>query len=306
MTTSRRWSTKRSPAQPSTSPQAETEMVRGAGLRTCQTGAMQLTKHHGLGNDFLIALADALPADAPAMAEAACHRTRGVGADGLIFGLPGDAGAGTDVTMVLFNADGSRAEMSGNGIRCLAQAFVQHDDRGTNRELSIGTDAGIRTVSVESTADPTVVQARVDMGPIGPGPNLEDGEVAHYLRNHGFADHFFTADVGNPHLMVGVNDVQLIDVARNGSELSRLAGGINVEFISATSVGIDMRVWERGVGVTEACGTGACAAAQAAHHWGLVGPVVSVSMPGGDVVVKLGDTAVLTGPSQYIATVDYG
>ncbi|MCY3890485.1 MAG: diaminopimelate epimerase [bacterium] len=267
---------------------------------------MQLTKHHGLGNDFLIALADALPAGTPAMAESVCHRTRGVGADGLIFGLPGDAGAGTDVTMVLFNADGARAEMSGNGIRCLAQAFVQHDNRGTNRELSIGTDAGIRTVSVESTADPTVVQARVDMGPIGAGPNLEDGEVAHYLRIHGFADHFFTADVGNPHLVVGVNDVQPIDVARNGSELSRLAGGINVEFISANFSGIDMRVWERGVGVTEACGTGACAAAQAAHHWGLVGPVVSVSMPGGDVVVNLGDTALLAGPSQYIATVDYG
>ena len=267
---------------------------------------MRLTKHHGLGNDFLIALIDALPADASTMAESACHRTRGVGADGLIFGLPGDAGAGTDVTMVLFNADGSRAEMSGNGIRCLAQAFVQHDDSGTSRELSIGTDAGIRTVSIESTADPTLVQARVDMGPIGAGPNLEDGEVTRYLRNHGFADHFFTADVGNPHLVVGVNDVQQIDVARSGSELCRLAGGINVEFISATTAGIDMRVWERGVGVTEACGTGACAAAQAAHQWGLVGPVVSVSMPGGDVVVNLGDTAVLAGPSQYIATVDYG
>lgn len=268
---------------------------------------MRLTKHHGLGNDFLIALADALPADAPAMAEAVCHRTRGVGADGLIFGLPGDAGTGADVTMALFNADGTRAEMSGNGIRCMAQAFVQHDDRGTDRELSIGTDAGIRTVSVESTVDPTVVQARVDMGPIGAGPDLEGGEVVHYLRSHGFADHFATADVGNPHLVVGVHDVYQIDVARNGSELSRLAGGINVEFISAAAAdGIDMRVWERGVGVTEACGTGACAAAQAAHEWGLVGPVVSVSMPGGDVVVNLGDTAVLAGPSQYIATVDYG
>lgn len=282
------------------------QMVRGTAGRTCQTGTMQLTKHHGLGNDFLIALADALPADAPALAEAACHRTRGVGADGFIFGLPGDAGANTDVTMVLFNADATRAEMSGNGIRCLAQAFVLHDDRGSNRELSIGTDAGIRTVSVESTEDPTVVQARVDMGPIGAGPDLEVGEVADYLRNHGFADHFSTADVGNPHLVVGVHDVHQIDVARNGSELSRVAGGINVEFISATSGGIDMRVWERGVGVTEACGTGACAAAQAAHQRGMVGPVVSVSMPGGDVTVELGDTAVLVGPAEYIATVNYG
>ncbi len=281
-------------------------MVRGAGPRTCQTGTMQLAKHHGLGNDFLIALADALPADAPATAEAACHRTRGVGADGLIFGLPGDAGAGTDATMVLFNADGTRAEMSGNGIRCLAQAVVRRDARGSNRELSIGTDAGIRAVSVEPTEDPTVVQVRVDMGLIGPGPDLEEGEVVQYLRNHGFADHFSSADVGNPHLVVAVHDVHQIDVARNGSELSRLAGGINVEFIGAAAGGIEMRVWERGVGVTEACGTGACAAAHAAHRWGLTGTVVQVSMPGGDVTVELGETAVLVGPAAFIAAVEYG
>lgn len=267
---------------------------------------MQLAKHHGLGNDFLIALADVLPADAPAMAQAVCHRTRGVGADGLIFGLPGDADAGADVAMVLFNADGSRAEMSGNGIRCLAQAIFRQHGRGQCGELRIGTEAGIRSVRVEPTDDPDVVQVRVEMGPIRPGPDLEDGDVVGYLNSHGLGDHRSTADVGNPHLVVGVHDIRQIDVAEHGAELSRLAGGINVEFISPNPEGIDMLVWERGVGVTEACGTGACAAAQAAHHWGLVGPVVSVSMPGGDVVVELGDSAVLVGPAEYIAAVDYG
>ena len=145
------------------------QMVRGAGDVSCQTGAMRLTKHHGLGNDFLVALAEALPTDAPALAQAVCNRTRGVGGDGLIFGLPGDHGASTDVTMVLFNADGSRAEMSGNGIRCLAQAVVQHEDRGQSRELRIGTDAGIRTVRVEPADDPATIQARVDMGPVRAG-----------------------------------------------------------------------------------------------------------------------------------------
>ena len=280
-------------------------MVRGPGTGTCQTGSMRLTKHHGLGNDFLIALTDALPTDAPALARAVCNRTRGVGADGLIFGLPGDSAAGTDVTMVLFNADGSRAEMSGNGIRCLAQAFVQQGDGGRGGVLRISTDSGVRTVSVETTDNPALVQARVDMGPIGPGPALEDGDFLEYLHNHGFADQFSTADVGNPHLVVGVHDVHQIDVSKSGSDLSHLAGGINVEFISTTSGGIDMRVWERGVGVTEACGTGACAAAQAAHLWGLVGPVAQVSMAGGDVVVELGDSAILVGPAEYIATVDY-
>lgn len=272
-------------------------MVRGKTGRTCQTGTMQLTKHHGLGNDFLIALADALPADAPALAEAACHRTRGVGADGLIFGLPGDPVTGTDVTMVLFNADGTRAEMSGNGIRCLAQAFVQRD--GHSAELRIGTDAGVRTVGVEPTEDSSVIQARVDMGSVHPGPEIEG-------IDYPAGSQLTTADVGNPHLVIQVPDASTVDVASDGAELAQLGGGINVEFISPHAHGIEMRVWERGVGVTEACGTGACAAAHAAHHWGLVGSTVRVTMPGGDVTVELGDTAVLVGPAEYIATVNYG
>ena len=277
------------------------QMVRGAGDVSCQTGAMRLTKHHGLGNDFLVALAEALPTDAPALAQAVCNRTRGVGGDGLIFGLPGDHGASTDVTMVLFNADGSRAEMSGNGIRCLAQAVVQHEDRGQSRELRIGTDAGIRTVRVEPADDPATIQARVDMGPVRAGVELASIDYPDGLR-------FATADVGNPHLVIQVPDANSMDVAADGAGPSRLAGGLNVEFISPRldGHGIDMRVWERGVGVTEACGTGACAAAQVAHDWGLVGPVVAVSMPGGDVTVELGDTAVLAGPAEYIATVNYG
>ena len=276
-------------------------MVRGEAGRTCQTKAMQLTKHHGLGNDFLIALADAIPNGAPATAQAVCHRTRGVGADGLIFGLPGDPEAGTDVAMVLFNADGSRAEMSGNGIRCLAQAVVRRDGCGQGGELRIGTDGGVRFVAIEPTDDPEVVQIRVDMGPITPGPELASIAYPEALR-------FATADVGNPHLVIHVADVGTVDVAAVGDELSRLAGGINVEFIAPRpdGQGIDMRVWERGVGVTEACGTGACAAAHVAHHWGLTGPQVPVSMPGGNVAVQLGETAVLVGPATYIASVDYG
>ncbi len=260
---------------------------------------MQLTKHHGLGNDFLVAFADALPEDAPDLARTLCHRTRGVGADGLIFGLPGDAVVGTHITMVLFNADGSRAEMSGNGIRCLAQAAVQHQGQSAN--LSVGTDAGTRAVCVELGDDHAVAHVRVDMGPVSPGPVLESIDYSNGLR-------FATADVGNPHLVVEVADAEAVDPAADGPGLSQLAGGVNVEFISprADGSGIDLRVWERGVGVTEACGTGACAAARAAHDWGLTGTVVQVSMPGGEVMVELGDTAVLIGPAAFIATVDYG
>ncbi|WP_419917737.1 diaminopimelate epimerase [Candidatus Poriferisocius sp.] len=284
---------------------------------------MRLTKHHGLGNDFLVAMVDSLPEDASARAREVCHRTRGVGADGLLWGLPGDPAMGTDATMVLFNADGTRAEMSGNGIRCLAQAIVEsghdgvaqaivesgHDgvsqaivESGHDGVLRIGTDAGVRTVWIEATEDRGMIRARVDMGPIGPGPELASIDYSGGLR-------FMTVEVGNPHLVVEVADAGSMNVSWDGYELSRAAGGINVEFVSrrAGDQGIDMRVWERGVGETQACGTGACAAAHAAQEWGLVdGREVSVFMLGGEVVVELDETAVLTGPAVRIATIDHG
>ena len=266
---------------------------------------MELSKHHGLGNDFLIAFEDLLPEDAPAMAEALCHRTHGIGADGLIFALPGSEVADTDVTMVLFNADGSRAEMSGNGIRCLAQAFIRknglHREGSYSLEMWVGTDNGVREMYIESTDDPHVIKASVDMGSIGPGAELDSIDYPRALR-------FTTADVGNPHLVVLVADVDDVDVAVDGARLSDAAGRVNVEFISPLPdrIGVEMRVWERGVGVTNSCGTGACAAAQAAHDWGIADSVVLVDMPGGNVVVQLGDPAVLVGPAVYIATVGYG
>ncbi len=286
-------------------------MRRGGRGRSCQTGTMRLAKHHGLGNDFLVAFAEELPEYAPALAWGLCHRTRGVGADGLLWGLPGDRSSGTDITMVLFNADGSRAEMSGNGIRCLAHAAVRRDGelkqsrfRRTRSgvELRIGTDAGVRTVAVTATAISEVIEARVDMGRVGPGPEVSG-------IDHPDALWFTTADVGNPHLVVQVPNAADVDVATDGARLAEAAaaGGINVEFFSVNSDGgITLRVWERGVGVTEACGTGACAAAHAAHQRGLVGPAVPVSMAGGDVVVELGDAATLTGPSVFVADVETG
>ncbi len=296
------------------------------GVEVARLESMRLTKHHGLGNDFLVAPADSLPEDASARAREICNRTRGVGADGLLWALPGDPSVGTDVTMVLFNADGTRAEMSGNGVRCLAQAIIERDVSGRTgavgipdptsratgggdrrgepdgrRELRIGTDAGVRTVWIEASDDRAMIRARVDMGPIGPGPEL--GSI-----DHSGGSRFVTLEVGNPHLVVDVPDAGSVDVSRHGGELSRAAGGMNVEFVSLRpgGGGIDMRVWERGVGETQACGTGACAAAHAAHRWGLVDDrEVRVFMPGGDVVVELGEVAMLTGPAVRIADIEY-
>jgi len=128
---------------------------------------VRLTKHHGLGNDFLVALVDtedqarAYDAD---LARLVCHRTRGVGADGLIVGLR-RPDAQHDLRMTLFNADGSRAEISGNGIRCLAQAELSRRGART-ADLRIATDAGVRVVTVRATDDPLTVEASVTMGRI--------------------------------------------------------------------------------------------------------------------------------------------
>lgn len=258
---------------------------------------MQLTKHQALGNDFLVSRVSVLPPDAAAIAARLCERRLGVGADGLIFALaPEDPS--NDVAMALYNADGSRAELSGNGIRCLAQAVISDPTRPGS--LKVETDAGVRSVQFSPTETPGNIHAEVDMGPIGPGPDAESVQLGEgELR-------CATATVGNPHLVVQVEDPRAIElnVAGPRHEVGFTAG-INVEFIAPTSgSAIDLRVWERGAGVTRACGSGACAAAYQANVWGLVGERVEVQMPGGVAVVRLGETATLAGPSGFVASIE--
>ena len=266
----------------------------------------RLTKHHGLGNDFLVHLTD----DALAVADRDawigravrwCHRHHGIGADGLLLGLHGTGRA--DLVMTLVNADGSVAEMSGNGIRCLAQAEAmrRNQERGT---LVIETDGGVRTVEYGATATSAkhqgVIEASVDMGPAATGPSA-DRPAASVAGERKRA----TFDLGNPHLVLLVEDPDAIDLAADGAEQeAAFDAGMNVHFVAPTpgeTDAITMRVWERGAGITEACGTGATAVARAAHDWGLVGERVTVHMPGGDVQVLVGDPMVLRGPSQFIA-----
>jgi diaminopimelate epimerase len=252
---------------------------------------VQLSKHHGLGNDFLVLLDldGATPVDG-AMARALCDRRTGIGADGLLWGGPGSDGA--DVTMTLHNADGSRAEMSGNGIRCLAQAVARA--RGTHSvDLEVATDAGLRHVEVRPGADDRTVQVRVDMGAIveADAPELGLG-----------AKDTLGASVGNPHVVALYPDRAALDAAADGFAMTDR----NVEFI-VPGPGDDeltLRVVERGAGETQACGTGACAAAWAAHRWGLVGERVTVHMPGGSATVELGDDVFLVGPAVLIADIE--
>jgi diaminopimelate epimerase len=205
------------------------------------------------------------------------------------------------VVMHLFNADGSRAEMSGNGIRCLGQALATARDV-REAVFHVATDGGIRRLQVTQSVDGQTSLVSVDMGSFGPGPALPD-EVVRHLDEVRMA----TGDMGNPHLVLLVADPAAVDVATQGAWLeAQFPGGVNVEFIAPVGPDtIALRVWERGAGITEACGTGACAAARVAHDWGLVGERVRVEMPGGAAEVELGSTITLVGPAVHVATVEY-
>ena len=263
---------------------------------------MQLTKHHGLGNDFLVLLdtAGTHPVG-PDDAVALCDRHTGIGADGLLRAAPGTGGA--DVTMELFNADGSVAEMSGNGIRCLAQAVFQ-SGYASPPVLHVATDAGPRTVRVlPGGADAATHRMSVEMGQakvVGAAPEWTQGDVVRAAR----------VDVGNPHVVLhwagaelpGTDELVALGARIDGTT----PGGANVEVIlaGADPEEIDMVVYERGVGPTQACGTGACAVAAAAHEWDLCGPTPTVHMPGGAVEVTLGDPVLLTGDVTSVAIID--
>lgn len=271
---------------------------------------MQLTKHHGLGNDFLVVLEEVngpVHVDADLVRDL-CDRRRGVGADGLIVGaLPRPTDVGPDgesvvAVMALWNADGSRAEMSGNGIRCLGQALAIARDEHQSSYL-VSTDGGFRHLDVHDDAAHRQAIVSVAMGPVGPGPAVPTG-VEERLGSRRHA----TADLGNPHLVVLVEDLAAVDLEGEGPWFEhRFPAGINVEFIAPASGAdtIALRVWERGAGATEACGTGAVAAAHSAHAWGLVGEEVRVDMPGGSAEVVLsGPEPVLIGPTQHVATIE--
>lgn len=231
---------------------------------------LRLSKHHGLANDFLIRVDGDVD---PVMARAVCDRRTGVGADGLI-SLVGNR-------WTLFNADGSRAESSGNGLRCAAQAVARA--RGVSElDITFDTDAGERRVQLTGDV------ATVEMGTV----TVER-----------LGDHDAEVSTGNPHLVLLVPDPAAVDLLVLGERHP----DVNVEVIAAgpEADSLAFRVHERGAGITMACGTGSVAAAAAAHAWGLVGPRVVVHNPGGDVTVELkDDEALLTGETVWIADVE--
>ncbi len=245
----------------------------------------RFSKFHGLGNDFLVSVdVDGVAPIDGAMAKVLCERHTGIGADGLLH-------VDGQLRMTLFNADGSRAEMSGNGIRCLAHALARSQgvDRAT---YDVVTDAGVRRVDLEPGPDASTVWCRVDMGPIRQVPLTGAGLGAQAAMG---------VDVGNPHIVARFGDEKAVAAAIARADRPDR----NVEFVAVTAPDrLYMRVVERGVGETLACGTGATAAAWAAYRWGLVGEHVTVEMPGGEAIVELSRPVRLSGPSVHVADVD--
>ncbi len=259
---------------------------------------ISLVKLHGLGNDFLVLLDGDGTADVgPDLAAAVCDRHTGVGADGLVLGRR--LGPEGELSFRLWNADGSEAEMSGNGMRCLAHAALDAAWVEPDRPFGVMTPGGRREVTIRRSATAGETWAVVDMGAVKVRP---DGDGERCNVGHGS----LLVDVGNPHLVVLGPDPATVDVATLGPRLERSdPAGLNVEFatLGPGPDAVTMRVWERGVGETQACGTGSCAAAAALHHWGRVGRAVTVHQPGGAVAVELrpDGTATLAGPSVRIA-----
>lgn len=266
------------------------------------TEHLQLSKHHGLGNDFLIAVEPGVNLD-ETDAIRLCDRRTGVGADGLIISTK----LADDLwSMTLFNADGSRAEISGNGIRCLGHAIARHTGvdvgSGLNETVAVRSDGGLRTLELSPDAAAKTIQVKVDMGPVSEGPEVFEGwsELGIEATNQaGVA-------IGNPHLVVEVEEPEVIDLGKIGPIVeAEYAEGVNVHFAAVTDTDkVAIFPWERGAGITQACGSGASVSAYQFHQWGLVGPSVEVVMPGGSVRVDVADTVFLTGPAVFIADIE--
>lgn len=279
---------------------------------------MRIWKYHGTGNDFVLLedLEDELPLTAGLVA-ALCDRHLGVGADGVIRVTRG-RGSGEDFFMDYRNADGSLAEMCGNGIRCLGRFVV---DRGHTAaaELAVGSRGGLRRLSLD-VVDGVVRSVTVGMGPpafartripmTGEG---SDPFLTEPFEVDGRTYKATAVSMGNPHLVLFVeDDLAEIDVRSIGPRVEhdpRFPQKTNVEFVALEGDALRARVWERGSGETMACGTGACAVLVAANEAGLVPPRAEVRFPGGTLVVERTDGDVLlTGPAERVfeATVDPG
>ena len=257
------------------------------------TRRLHFEKYEGLGNDFLVVESRDENAVTPELAAALCNRKFGVGADGVLLLLP-PRSPSCAARMRVLNADGSVPEMCGNGARCVA-LHIARDRLDLN--VLIDTDAGIRACRVELSGGHPVVT--VDMGIV-----RLDGDCE--LTFDGRKLSVAIADAGNPHAVLfgpfARGDIESLGprIATDGA----FPRGTNVEFAHIDGDGIDLVVWERGVGLTSACGTGACATVAVACEKGLVprDVPITVRLPGGALAITVDHAgrAMMRGPAKHV------
>ena len=263
------------------------------------TRKIHFMKMHGVGNDYIFVDTAVYPIPDPQAASIAWSRPHtGIGSDGLVL-IGRSPSPDADFTMRIFNADGSEGLMCGNASRCIGKYVYEHrlTDKTTVRLM---TASGIKMLQLAVTPDGHVSAVTVDML----APVLEDQSL--FLpQGDELPDGVFVS-MGNPHYVIFVDDVDGVDVATRGALLEwhpRFPERCNIEFAQVREDGIRMRVWERGSGITMACGTGACATAVAAAVTGRTPRRTRVIMDGGtlDIDWRASDGHVyLTGPATLV------
>ena len=293
---------------------------------------MRFIKMHGIGNDYVYVNGFAEKVADPAKtAIKIADRHFGVGGDGLIMVLPPDAGVKADVRMRMFNADGSESEMCGNGIRCVCKLAHDHGLAKAN-PMRIQTGRGVLTLRYTTDKAGKVEQITVDMGepilemakiPVAIEGQPADARVVNacsdamkkehavlsepWVKESGIDLHWTAVSMGNPHVTFYCKDVAKIPLERVGPVLEhdrRFPRRINVHFVQVHSSGeVTMRTWERGSGVTLACGTGASAVCVAGVLTGKTGRKILAHLPGGDLTLEWKESdghLYMTGPATEV------
>lgn len=265
---------------------------------------MKFTKMHGCGNDYIYIeekQIKGMPEDEiKKLARRMSDRKNGIGSDGLIIIAPSEE---ADIRMIMYNADGSRGKMCGNGIRCLCK-YVFERKIIIKTRFFVETDSGIKEVRLTCN-EKNVMGVKVNMG------KYKNVKKRSYILDGKKYDITYV-EVGNPHAVIWVPDLERTLVEKVGKYLEYhedFPDRVNTEFVQYIGRNtIALRVWERGSGETLACGTGACAAYVAGSLAGILGDEVTVNMPGGSVVVSYDsaqDNIFLYGDANEVFTGEY-
>ena len=271
---------------------------------------IRFTKMHGIGNDYVyVNLLEETVNDPASLAREVSDRHFGIGADGLILIGPSDS---ADVSMRIFNADGSEAEMCGNGVRCVAKYAREHG-LASGDDVRVETAAGVKPIHVFIEND-VVVRARVDMGVPGllrrdiPMTGALDEQCINAPLTVGGETYEITCvSMGNPHCVIFTSDVEGVSLEEDGSaiehDVDTFPQRTNVHFVEVVSSDeVRMRTWERGSGITLACGTGASAVCVAGALTGRTGRRILAHLPGGDLELEWAadDHVFMAGPATEV------